>query len=107
MNSVNQTVDVMKTGTGLTTRTLASARSTGEAIGEMSRTIGNITQLNYQIATAAEEQTSVAEDINRNVTVIRDVTENTAQLTDRSLSASADLARLGDRLRNQVTTFRV
>ncbi len=73
----------------------------------MSRTIGNITQLNYQIATAAEEQTSVAEDINRNVTVIRDVTENTAQLTDRSLSASADLARLGDRLRNQVTTFRV
>lgn len=107
MNSVNQTVDVMTTSTGLTTRTLASARSTGEAIGEMSLMIGDITQLNYQIATAAEEQTSVAEDINQNVSVIRDVTENTARLTDRSLSASADLARLGENLRNQVTMFRI
>lgn len=107
LSSVNQTVEVMSTGTGLTTQTLASARSTGDAIGELSRTIASITQLNYQIATAAEEQTSVAEDINQNVTAIRDVTEKTTGLADQSSSASTDLVRLGDNLSHQVTLFRI
>ena len=105
LGSVDQTVSVMNTGTGLTSLTLESAQSTGEAIGELSQTITTITQLNYQIATAAEEQTSVAEDINRNVTFIRDVTERTAGLTNEASTASNDLVALGETLRQQVTRF--
>lgn len=105
LGSVDQTVSVMNTGTGLTSLTLESAQSTGETIGELSQTITTITQLNYQIATAAEEQTSVAEDINRNITFIRDVTERTAGLTNEASTASNDLVAQGETLRQQVTRF--
>ena len=62
---------------------------------------------NSQIATAAEQQTSVAEDINQNVTLIRDVGDQSAASTEQVSAASEELARLAEGLSTQIARFRV
>ncbi len=107
VTSAEASVKTMESGTTLAGRTLDSARSTGETIREISRAVEEIKQFNSQIATAAEQQTSVAEDINQNVTLIRDVSDQSASSAGQVASASNELARLGDDLKGQVARFTV
>jgi methyl-accepting chemotaxis protein len=53
---------------------------------------------NTQIAVAAEQQSQVAEEMNRAVVSIRDVTENTVQQTVSSATTSHELAALAAEL---------
>lgn len=45
--------------------------------------------MNEQIASAAEEQCSVAEEINRNVVNVRDIAENTVNNANQTAESSA------------------
>jgi methyl-accepting chemotaxis protein len=63
--------------------------------------------MNLQIASAAEEQSSVAEEINRNVASIRDVTEAIAGQADESAQVSQDLNRLANQQQGLMDQFRV
>lgn len=103
----DESVTTMESGTTLAGQTLNSARTTGETIREIAGAVGNISQYNSQIATAAEEQTSVAEDINQNVTQIRDVSDQSASAAEQISASSNELARLGEDLRSQVARFRL
>ena len=107
INSTEDSVTTMESGTTLAGQTLDSARTTGETIRDIAEAVGNISQFNSQIATAAEQQTSVAEDINQNVTQIRDVSDQSATAAEQISSSSNELARLGEDLRSQVARFRL
>ena len=56
-----------------------------ERIGEA---VNLISEMNLQIASAAEEQSSVVEESNRNVEAIRDVTESLSGQAERSARVS-------------------
>ncbi len=107
VNSTEDSVKTMETGTTLADQTLTSARTTGETIREIAEAVGNISQFNSQIATAAEQQSSVAEDINQNVTHIRDVSDQSATAAEQISTSSNELARLGEDLSSQVARFRL
>lgn len=107
VNSAQGSVVTMGQCTELAHRTLEKAQSTGEQIMEMTRAVEDISRLNSQIATAAEQQTAVAEDINQNVTLIRDVSEQSANDSTEVAAASHELARLGEGLQTQVARFRM
>jgi methyl-accepting chemotaxis protein len=61
-----------------------------------------IRDMNRQIATAAEEQTSVAEDISRNLTEITSIASTNLDNVQRTESASQNLHSLSGQL-NEVT----
>ena len=63
--------------------------------------------MNLQIASAAEEQSSVAEEINRNVASIRDVTESISAQADESAQVSQNLNRLANHQQSLMDQFRV
>ena len=107
VNSTEGSVVTMRQGSELAQRTLEKAQSTGEQIMEITRAVEDISRLNSQIATAAEQQTAVAEDINQNVTLIRDVSEQSAHDSTEVAAASHELARLGEGLQTQVARFRM
>ncbi|MEX0603982.1 MAG: methyl-accepting chemotaxis protein [Marinobacter sp.] len=107
VNSAEGSVVTMGQGSELANRTLEKAQSTGEQIAEIARAVEDISRLNSQIATAAEQQTAVAEDINQNVTLIRDVSEQSASDSTEVAGASNELARLGEALQAQVARFRM
>ncbi|HCF9836565.1 TPA: methyl-accepting chemotaxis protein, partial [Pseudomonas aeruginosa] len=64
--------------------------------------VESIRDMNRQIATAAEEQTAVAEDISRNLTEIASIASSNQEQVEQTEAASRDLhslsAQLGDAL---------
>ena len=63
--------------------------------------------MNTQIASAAEEQTAVAEEINRSVHQIAVAVDSVADETERGAQTARCLAGLGDRLGALVRQFRI
>lgn len=70
------------------------AQEAGEALAEITGAVAQMRESNTQIAVAAEQQSQVAEEMNRAVVSIRDVTEHTVQQTVGSATTSSELATL-------------
>ncbi|WP_085715339.1 methyl-accepting chemotaxis protein [Pseudomonas sp. B28(2017)] len=74
------------------------AQEAGVALAEITGAVAQMRESNTQIAVAAEQQSQVAEEMNRAVVSIRDVTENTVQQTMTSATTSNELAALAGEL---------
>jgi methyl-accepting chemotaxis protein len=74
----------------------------GAMLAHITQAIEAIRDMNRQIATAAEEQTSVAEDISRNITQITTVATANLDNVKRTEAASQNLRGLSGEL-NEVT----
>ena len=83
------------------------ARSAGEVLQSIAKAIATITDMNTQIATAAEEQSTVSEEINANIVNISNAAEQTAVGTNTSLQESENLANMAQRLSGLVQEFRI
>ena len=81
-------------------RAVAALRRIGDSVGI-------ITDMNLQIASAAEEQSSVADEINRNVSSIRDVTETISGQAEESARISQSLNSLANHQQSLMDQFRV
>ncbi|WP_313202175.1 methyl-accepting chemotaxis protein [Pseudomonas sp.] len=74
------------------------AQEAGAALAEITGAVAQMRESNTQIAVAAEQQSQVAEEMNRAVVSIRDVTEETVQQTIDSATTSSQLATLAGEL---------
>ncbi len=102
-----EAVKVMVEGRNRAQVSVKQAAQAGESLESITRAVANIADLNTQIASAAEEQSSVAEEINRNIITISQVGQQTSQASQQTMVASEELARLAARLQNVVSQFRV
>ncbi len=69
--------------------------------------VATINDMNTQIATAAEEQSAVAEEINRNITTISLIADNTSAGATQTAQSSEELVRLTAELRRLVNQFKL
>ncbi|WP_348749211.1 methyl-accepting chemotaxis protein [Pseudomonas rhodesiae] len=106
-NGTQQVADIMDNSRALTDQSVGLTRNAGDALMEIARTVAVIQEMNPQIAAAAEEQSAVAEEINRSVLKVRDVSEQTATASEQTAAASIELARLGTDLQACVGRFKV
>lgn len=87
-----------------------SVEQVGQAVTAL-RQIGDavtvISDMNLQIASAAEEQSAVAEEINSNVATIRDVTESLSEQANESARVSQSLNSLANQQQGLMDQFRV
>ncbi len=81
---------------------LAQVTEAGQSLQQISQAVEAIRDMNRQIATAAEEQTSVVEDISRNLTEITAIADANQHNVERTESASRNLHGLATQL-NEVT----
>ncbi len=81
------------------------ATAAGKALGDITRAIGRINDMNSQIAAAAEEQSSVAEEINRNVATINELGQHTAEEAYRNGEISQELINEARRQQQLVAQF--
>ncbi len=85
--------------------TADQAHVAGDSLKSITRAIGTITDMNTQIASAAEEQGQVAEEINRNVVNINEAAAHSSEGGKQTATASSELARLASRLQELVDQF--
>ena len=86
---------------------VSDALQTESALGSIASAVSMIQQMNQQIAAAAEQQSSVAEEINRSVTSIRASADQSALAMQGNAASSIELAQLGMELKGMVGHFRL
>jgi methyl-accepting chemotaxis protein len=82
-------------------------RQAVDALGKISDAVTVISDMNLQIASAAEEQSAVAEEVNRNVSAIRTVTETLTEQATESAAISSQLNSLASQQMKLMDQFRV
>ena len=106
-SGTQQVADIMDSSRSLTDNSVGLTRDAGDALAAIARTVSVIQEMNPQIAAAAEEQSAVAEEINRSVLKVRDVSEQTAAASEETAAASAQLTQLSLDLQTLVSKFRL
>lgn len=79
----------------------------GDMLGEITDGIASISDRNIQVASAAEEQSLVSEEINRNVNDINDLVIQVSAAAEQTAVTSRELARLADHQQQLVSRFKV
>ncbi|MGE0080986.1 MAG: methyl-accepting chemotaxis protein [Thiohalomonadaceae bacterium] len=102
-----EAVQAMETSESRTNEGVSMAARAGQALESITRSVNTIADMSAQIAAAAEEQSVVAEEINRNITQIAQVSDQNAAASTQTASSSTELARLAEELNGMVAVFRV
>ena len=87
-------VSVMEAGKSQAQQSVEHAAQTGEALAQIEQAITAISDMNMHIASASEEQSSVAEEINKNVVAISHSTEVTVDNAAAIENVSQEVAEL-------------
>lgn len=87
-------------------QTVITAKDADAALTDITLAVGQINDMAAQIATAAEQQTSVNEEISQNINNITLASQDTAIEASNTQKASEDLSELAQNLRQQVAQFK-
>lgn len=101
------TVKVMEQSRSRTEESVLQSEEADAALTSITHAVSIITEMNTQIASAAEEQSAVAEDINRNVATIDQVAKSVAGGAGEASAASAGLTKLAEQQRRLINQFKV
>ncbi|NMY65583.1 HAMP domain-containing protein [Pseudomonas sp. WS 5018] len=77
------------------------------ALSGITRAISGIEEMNRQIATAAEQQSAVAEQVGQSMARVRGVAEDGARTQVELQTACQELRQVGEQLDDAVGTFRI
>lgn len=105
-NGARLAVQEMEKSRIQTEDTVAKAGDTGDQLNIITSSVGEITGMSAQIATAAEEQTSVADELSRSVQHIADISERASDGADNLASTAGELVQLEQRLNQLVNQFK-
>ncbi|MFQ5469470.1 MAG: methyl-accepting chemotaxis protein [Gammaproteobacteria bacterium] len=105
--SADEAVRVMTEGSTTAQSSVDQMANAGETLDSITSVIAMMSDMNTQIASAAEEQSAVTEEINRNVVNISEVAEHSVEGSEHISRSSTDLSELASKLRNMVGRFTV
>ena len=106
-SGVAKAVQAMQSGSGKARDSVERAAGVDQVLAETTHSVQRINDMAAQIATACEEQSSVTEEIARNISDIRDLSNDAAANAASSMQASQQLSALSQTLATLVGRFRV
>ena len=83
------------------------AGGAGGLLTSITQDVQTISDMSTQIATAIEEQSMVAAEVGKNVVVIRDIADETANATEENAAATQDVRERAHTLHDAVSLFKV
>ncbi|MBB4812060.1 methyl-accepting chemotaxis protein [Pseudomonas rhodesiae] len=118
VEEIRQVIERIQSGTRGVVATMHSSQSQAQsnagqihqavqALGKISDAVTVISDMNLQIASAAEQQSAVAEEVNRNVSAIRTVTETLTSQATESAAISSQLNALASQQMKLMDQFKV
>jgi len=106
-NGIGEAVAVMQQGQTQAGAAVDQSRQTEHSLESIGAAVSAISDMNTQIATAAEQQSAVAEEMNHNVVTIRDLANTTTEHAREITTAGTRLAQLSAQLREMVRQFKL
>ncbi len=106
-SGANEAVKAMEAGRNSAKDGVEQAAKAGASLDTITASVSTISDMNIQIASAAEEQSAVAEEINRNIATISESADNTANGAQQTAQAGEELARLSAELQTLISQFKV
>lgn len=87
--------------------TVEQSTRAGASLETIAEMVSRISDMNAQIASAAEEQTAVSEEVNRNVVNISQVAEETAACSRQISESGEGVSRLASQLQGLAGKFKI
>ena len=106
-SGTRQAVEVMELGRKQASDSVDQAKQAGVALEDITSAVSKITDMNTQIAAAAEEQAAVADEINRNIVQINTLGDQNASGANETTTASEEMAHLATHLNGLMQQFKV
>ena len=103
--TTQQAVALMEKSQSLASHSVEDAVAASRALDEITRAVSLISDMSTQIATAAEEQTKVTEEITANVTAIKEVGDELAEGAHNEQQESRRLQEQAADLNEKVARF--
>lgn len=104
---VAQAVAAMEESQQSCTRSVNSSREISDSLGAVTTAVTTINDMSTQIATAATEQSSVTEEINRNVFAIQEIVTELMHSSEAAADVSQTVSQEGGNLSGLVGQFKV
>lgn len=98
---------VMEQGQEVARTGVDQAAMAGGSLNSITKTVDTISDMTNQIATAAEEQSAVSDEINQNIVNINTAAEHTLSVTRESTAATLTLTNEINRLQMMVKQFSI
>lgn len=106
-SGAHSAVKVMNDGRAKAESSVEQAAKAGASLESITSAVSLIKDMNMQIATAAEQQSSVAEEINRNIVNISNIVDQSVDNAGQTATSSDELAKLSSELQLLVNQFKV
>lgn len=107
LRGAREAMEAMQVSSDQASESAELARQAGESFKVVSNSINIVTDMNIQISTATEEQSTVASDITQNVNGVSDSVREVVTGANQCAQSSQELARLATDLQTQVSRFKV
>jgi len=100
-------VNVMEASRVCAEETVQLASKTGGSLRDITSAVATITDMNIQIASAVEEQSTVTNDVNRNIVEISTIVDKSAEGSNKVMQSSETLNNLTIELNSVVGKFKL
>ncbi len=104
--TAEQAVEAMETGKEQAQKSVERSHVASDILKVIQEAISSIKDMNFQIATASEEQSAVSEEINRNIVNITDITKQTSESANQAVHAGKSLSETANRITDIVQKFK-
>ena len=106
-NNTKLAVNSMESSTSLADTSVDYAQQAAESLADITEAITAINDMALQIASAAEEQRAVSEDISRNTQGIKDASDVLAEQAIQSSASANNMRSSAETMREEVGRFKV
>ena len=106
-SGAQRAVEVMQEGKSQASATVDMAARADAALAAITSEVDQISQMNAQIAEAARQQGTVAEEVNENVVNITHIAETTSSGAQQLASSGQELKSLANSLQAQIGHFKI
>ncbi|ELR63421.1 Methyl-accepting chemotaxis protein [Photobacterium marinum] len=105
--TTGRAVGIMEDSRRLADTSVDDANAAAASLSQINSAVTNISDLANQIATAAEEQSSVTSEITRNTEGIRNVSDELASEAQDAAQQAAELSQLSHELQLEINRFKL
>ena len=104
---VQSAVQAMDRGSQQMGETLGMVDKSRDSLTEIQQLVTQVLDMNFQIASATEQQGAVMDEVNRSVSELNSLTEEGAALSGTVMQTGNDLSELAQQLASRVRQFKV